>query len=333
MDPEVRRRFEDVWRCRLPSFIGFRSTEMIDMARRGLIKMLYIVGENSVRSHPDSRAVAEALSRLEFLVVQDIFMTETAEYADVVLPAASAALEDYGTFTNTERRLQLTRKVVDPPGDAKPDWQIFIELARRLGYDIGFRDSSDIMREMARVAPIFSGLSHERLEREGGLQWPVPSESNPGTPMLYTDGFPRGKARFRVIGWRGGFDVVMGRLYPYSLIIGRERAQYHTATMTSRSPVLRVIWRGGPIVEMNPEDMRVEGVEDGEIVRLVSPVGVVIARVKASNRVPRGVLFTTFHYPELLANALVPAVLNPITKTPAYKDTRVRIERLKHDNV
>lgn len=125
----------------------------------------------------------------------------------------------------------------------------------------------------------------------------------------------------------------MGRLYPYSLIIGRERAQYHTATMTSRSPVLRVIWRGGPIVEMNPEDMRVEGVEDGEIVRLVSPVGVVIARVKASNRVPRGVLFTTFHYPELLANALVPAVLNPITKTPAYKDTRVRIERLKHDNV
>ncbi len=120
MDPEVRRRFEDVWRCRLPLFIGFRSTEMIDMARRGLIKMLYIVGENSVRSHPDSGgAVAEALSRLEFLVVQDIFMTETAEYADVVLPAASAALEDYGTFTNTERRLQLTRKVVDPPGDAR----------------------------------------------------------------------------------------------------------------------------------------------------------------------------------------------------------------------
>ncbi len=331
MDVEVRRRFEDVWRCRLPSFVGFRSTEMIDMAKRGgLIKMLYIVGENSIRSHPDSKAVGEALSRLEFLVVQDIFLTETAEYADVVLPAASAALEDYGTFTNTERRLQLTRKVVDPPGDAKPDWWVFTELARRLGYDMGFRNSSDIMRDMARVAPIFGGLTHERLERGGGgLQWPVPSESSPGTPILYAGGFPRGgRARFRVVGWRG-FDVVMGRLYPYSLIIGRERAQYHTATMTSRSPILKVIWKG-PIVEMNPEDMRTEGIEDGEVIKLVSPAGEVLARVRASNRVPRGgILFTTFHYPELLANDLVPAVLNPITKTPAYKDTRVRIEKVK----
>ncbi|ADY01025.1 formate dehydrogenase, alpha subunit [Vulcanisaeta moutnovskia 768-28] len=326
MDSEVRRRFEEVWRCKLPSFIGFRSTEMIDMARRGLIKMLYIVGENSIRSHPDSKAVAEALSKLEFLVVQDIFMTETAEYADVVLPAASAALEDYGTFTNTERRLQLTRKVVDPPGDAKPDWWVFVELARKLGYDMGLRDSTDIMRDMARVAPVFSGLSHERLEREGGLQWPVPSESSPGTLILYADGFPRGRARFRVVSWRG-FDVVVERLYPYSLIIGRERAQYHTATMTSRSPVLRVIWRG-PVVEMNPEDMRAESIKDGEVVKLLSPAGEVLARVKASTRVPRGVLFTTFHYPELLANTLVPAVLNPITKTPAYKDTRVRIEKV-----
>ncbi|GGI70892.1 formate dehydrogenase subunit alpha [Vulcanisaeta souniana JCM 11219] len=327
MDPAVRRRFEDAWRCRLPSFVGFRSTEVIDMARRGLIKMLYIVGENSIRSHPDSKAVAEALSKLEFLVVQDIFLTETAEYADVVLPAASAALEDYGTFTNTERRLQLTRKVVDPPGDARPDWWVFTELARRLGYDMGFRSSSDIMRDIARVAPIFGGLSHERLEREGGLQWPVSSESSSGTPILYADGFPRGRARFRVVGWRD-FDVVMERLYPYSLIIGRERAQYHTATMTSRSPILKVIWRG-PVVEMNPEDMRTEGIEDGDVVKLVSPAGEVPARVRASSRVPRGVLFTTFHYPELLANALVPAVLNPITKTPAYKDTWVRIEKIK----
>ncbi|WP_460173664.1 formate dehydrogenase subunit alpha [Vulcanisaeta sp. JCM 14467] len=325
MDPEVRKRFEDAWRCRLPSFIGFRSTEMIDMARRGLIKMLYIVGENSIRSHPDSKAVAEALSKLEFLVVQDIFLTETAEYADVVLPAASAALEDYGTFTNTERRLQLTRKVVDLPGSARPDWWVFIELARRLGYDMSFSDSDGIMRDLARVAPIFSGLSHERLEREGGLQWPVPSSTSPGTPILYSDGFPRGKARFRVVSWRG-FDVVIERLYPYSLIIGRERAQYHTATMTSRSPILRVIWRG-PVVEMNPEDMKAEGIKDGEVIKLVSPVGEVLARVKASTRVPRGVLFTTFHYPELPANRLVPAVLNPFTKTPAYKDTRVRIER------
>ena len=123
---------------------------MIEMARRGLIKAMIIVGENSVRSHPDSNAVKEALSKLEFLVVQDIFLTETAEYADVVLPAASSALEDYGTFTNTERRVQLTRKVVDPLGEAKPDWWVFVELARRLGYDMGFRDSEDIMREIAQ---------------------------------------------------------------------------------------------------------------------------------------------------------------------------------------
>jgi predicted molibdopterin-dependent oxidoreductase YjgC len=325
-DPEVRRRFEEVWRCRLPSFVGFRSTEMIDMARRGLIKMLYIVGENSVRSHPDSKAVAEALSKLEFLVVQDIFMTETAEYADVVLPAVSAALEDYGTFTNTERRLQLTRKVVNPPDEAKPDWWVFTELARRLGYDMSFRNSSDIMKEISRVAPIFGGLSHERIEREGGIQWPAPNEKSPGTPILYANGFPRGRAKFRVVSWRE-IDVITESLYPYVLVIGRERAQYHTATMTSKSPILKVIWRG-PVVEINPEDAAREGLEDGETVKLVSPINELVVRIRVSSRVPKGVLFTTFHYPELWANALVPAVLNPITKTPAYKDTRVRIEKL-----
>jgi formate dehydrogenase, alpha subunit, archaeal-type len=326
-DVEVRRRFEELWRCKLPNFVGFRSTEMIEMARRGLIKAMIIVGENSVRSHPDSNAVRDALSKLEFLVVQDIFLTETAEYADVVLPAASSALEDYGTFTNTERRVQLTRKVVDSPGEAKPDWWVFVELARRLGYDMGFRDGEGIMREIAQSSRIFRGLSHGRIEREGGLQWPVIDETHGGTPILYSDGFPRGKARFRVATWREP-GVVEERLYPYVLIIGRERAQYHTATMTSKSHILKVFWRG-PVVEMNSEDMAREGVKDGDIVKLVSPAGELMVKVAKSSRVPRGVLFTTFHYPELQSNVLTPYVLNPITKTPAYKDTRVRIEKLR----
>ncbi|WP_238375083.1 formate dehydrogenase subunit alpha [Vulcanisaeta thermophila] len=325
VNPEVRRRFEEVWRCRLPTFVGFRSTDMFEMARRGVIKAMYIVGENSVRSHPNAAAVAEALSKLEFLVVQDIFLTETAEYADVVLPAASSALEDYGTFTNTERRVQPVRKVVEPPGDAKPDWWVFVELARRFGYDMGFRDSGDIMRELGLVAPIFNGLSHEIVDKSGGIQWPVKS-GGAGTPILYTDGFPVGKARFRVASWREP-DITYSSLYPYVLIIGRERAQYHTATMTSRSPILRMLWRG-PVVEMNPEDMRREGLEPHEEVRLVSPTGSLIAKVVPSDRVHQGILFTTFHYPELWINSLVPPTLEPITRTPAYKDTRVRVEKL-----
>ncbi|CCC81903.1 formate dehydrogenase subunit alpha [Thermoproteus tenax] len=318
-DPAVRGKFEEAWRCRLPEFVGFRSTEMVEMARRGVIKMMYIVGENSVRSHPDARAVAEALSRLEFLVVQDIFLTETAEYADVVLPAVSSALEDEGTFTNTERRVQATHKVVEPPGDARPDWQIFIELAKRLGYDMGFSSPAEIIAELSRLAPIFAPLPERRSAESSGLwtgrerPYSTPPAS-PGAGQIQTNLLEQP-------------DVVLERLYPYVLITGRERAQYHTATMTMRSTLTRIMARG-PVVEMNPEDMKAEGLADGQVVYLVSPAGKVRAKIKASDRVPRGVLFTTFHYSDLWINAVVPAVLNPFTKTPAYKDARVRIERV-----
>ncbi len=319
---EVRKKFEAEWKAPLPSKVGIKSTEMIQRALEGKLKMMYITGENSVRSHPDSSEVERALKRLEFLVVQDLFMTETAEFADVVFPAASA-FEKTGTFTNTERRIQMVRKILDPPGDAREDWKIYADLAEKLGHGLGFRNTSEIMDEISMLVPSWAGVTHSRLEH-GGLSWPVTDLKSTGTGILHVDHPVRHKARLRPVSWVPRDDGG----YPYLLITGRKREQYHTATMTSRSHVISRITEG-PFLEMNPDDLKAEGLSDGDMVDVESGAGRITCRVKGSGNLQRGVTFTTFHFPELRANVLTPSVFDPITKTPAYKDARIRISRSK----
>lgn len=323
-DKDVREKFRNTWSVELPEFKGWKSTEMIESAQRGMLKFLHITGENSVRSHPDSQGTIDALRKLDFLVVQDIFLTETAEYADVVLPAASS-FEKTGTFTNTERRVQLINPLFEPPGEAKPDWLIYTELARRLEYDLNFSSSSEIMDEISRLVPTYAGISHDRL-KHSGLQWPVKDRESMGTEILHVDNFIRGKGRFRIVSWREK-DAVAEKAYPYAFIIGRQREHYHTATMTGRSRVIQEI-QGGGHIEMNRDDMTREGISDGEEIAISSSTGSIRGMVKESSSVPRGVLFTTFHYGSLPTNFLTPTVFDPPTKTPAYKDTRVKVAKI-----
>lgn len=324
-DGEVRKEFSSLWSSDLPEFQGWKSTEMIDAAKRGMLKLLYITGENSVRSHPDSQGTVSALKKLDFLAVQDIFLTETAEYADIVLPAASS-FEKTGTFTNTERRVQLIDKIFDPPGEAKADWQIYTELADKLNYRMNYGSSSSIMEEIAALVPSYAGISHDRLAVKG-LQWPVKDKNHMGTELLHTDSFIRGKGRFRIISWREK-DPSEIHSYPYSLIIGRQREHYHTATMTSRSKIIGLI-QGGGSIEMNPSDMKRENFMDGESIEVSSKNGTIRGPVRTNTEVPPGVLFTTFHYSNLLTNNLTPDTYDPPTKTPAYKDTRVKVSKVK----
>ncbi len=321
-DAGVRQTFSRAWGTEVPRSPGLRSTEMIPAAIAGSVKFLYLVGENSLLSHPDPRGVDRALQSLDFLVVQDLFLTETAEYADVVLPAASS-YEQSGTFTNTERRVQRVRPLLPPPGEARPDWEVFAELSARLGRPMPFETSADIMDELARVVPSYSGLSHARLER-GGIQWPVTPERPEGTPRMHEKAFVRGRARFRPVSWA---PIPVDPEYPYVLITGRQREQYHTGTMTRRSRVVTAVTEG-PVVEMHPEDLRKEGVRPGDRVGLVGRGVAVTLRTVANSGLRRGVLFTTFHYREAPVNLLVPPTHDPITKTPGYKDARVRVERV-----
>jgi len=321
LDPQARKGFEAAWNVQLPKETGLKSTEMIQAALAGKIRAMYISGENSVRTHNNSNEAVRALMGLDFLVVQDIFMTETAEFADIVLPAASS-LEKDGTFTNTERRVQLVRKVVDPPGEAKPDWLIYTELSRKLGSDMRFKSVDDIDAERSSLVPSWAGISLGRLQ-DSSLQWPVTSKESMGTEILHVNGVMRGKARFRPLSWA---DIPIFD-FPYVLITGRLREQYHTATMTSRSHVIQEL-SPGPYVEMNPLDMVKEGVLDGELINISSSNGFIRARVRSNGNLQSGVMFTTFHFGSLPANILTTSELDPLTKTPAYKDTRVRISKV-----
>jgi len=324
LDPAIRAKFEARWSRPLPEAKGWKSTEMIQLARGGLVRLLYISGENSVRSHPDSRSVAEAFEKLDFLVVQDLYLTETAEYADVVLPAASS-FEKSGTFTNTERRVQAVRPLFDPPGEARADWEIYADLAARLGCPMEYAGSEAILEEIRELTPSYAGIRPDRLG-VGGLQWPIRAGESEGTAILHVGEFVRGKGRFRPVA-APVRRTEAEKAFPYVLITGRQREQYHTGTMTRRSRVIESLAPGSAI-EMNPEDMQRGGLVDGDRVRVVSSQGKLEATVGASASLPRGVIFTTFHYAELPVNLLTPPTLDPITKTPAYKDTRVCVEKL-----
>lgn len=324
-DPAIKEKFEAAWGCALSQHPGLTLTEIFDAAHEGRIKAIYLVGENPVLSDPNASHVEEALKRLDFLVVQDIFLSETARLADVVLPAATFAEKD-GTFTNTERRVQRVRQALKPRGDSRPDWWITCQIARSLGgRGFDFEDPSQMMDEIARLTPSYGGISYPRLD-EGGLQWPCPDAEHPGTPILHVGRFTRGKGRFASLSHRPSLEEPDGQ-YPLLLTTDRNLYQFHTGTLTRKVQGLNVL-RGEELVELNPTDASHLGIRDGELLRVLSRRGEVIARARVTEKSPPGVISMTFHFAESATNLLTNPGLDPVAKIPELKVCAVRLERV-----
>jgi formate dehydrogenase alpha subunit len=304
---------------------GLTIVEMMDAAAAGDLKAMYVMGENPVLSDPDQAHVREALGSLDFLVVQDIFRTETTDYADVVLPATSF-LEKEGTFTNSERRIQRVRKVVDAPGDARTDLEILIDLANLLELDWDYDDPAEVMMEMSVVTPQYDGISYRRLEAGGGIQWPCPSEDHPGTPVLHTDGFTRGRGAFAAVEYTPPAEETDGSM-PFVLGTGRHLWNFHTNTMTGRSAGLDVLNPEG-YAEISPEDAESLGVCDGDILEVTSRRTIVTAPARIADGARPGVIFMPFHFADAPANALTSSRhLDPQSKIPGLKTTPVSVRK------
>lgn len=323
-DEAVRGKFGDAWGVPLPDRPGLTLVEMIHAAAEGRVRAMFIMGENPMLSDPDSCHVEEGLRALDFLVVQDIFLTETAQLADVVLPATSYA-EKEGTFVNTERRVQRVRKALEPPGEARLDWEIICDLARRMGYDMRYRDAAEIAAETAALTPIYGGITHDRLE-EGGLQWPCPAPGHPGTPILHTEQFTRGLGKFHPVEFIPPHEMPDDE-YPLVLSTGRILEHFHTGSMTRRSEVLDTLVAAG-VIEMHPQDAAELGVEDGDMVRVSSRRGCIDIAARVTDRVAPGSLFLAFHYAEAPANRLTISALDPVAKIPELKVCAVKVERV-----
>ena len=330
-------KFEEAWsNAVLPPEKGLVVTDMVDEMLKGRIKAMYITGENPLLSEPDLHHAEQAFKALDFLVVQDIFMHETGEIADVVLPATTFAEKD-GTFTNSERRVQRVRKTIEPVGDSRPDWEIICDLARRMSVKLGlgledqftYRDTSEIFDEMARLTPTIAGISYERLEEEGGIQWPCPSPDHPGTRFLYESDFPRGpRARFVAFDQGPLAEEMPSKRFPLVLNTGRVLYHWHGGTMTrradgllARSPELQV--------SLNAEDGERFNVADGEWVRVRSRRGELEGRVLYTEKMRKGEVFVPFvKLQEHAANFLTNSAFDPNSKIPEYKVCAVRIEKI-----
>ena len=323
-DPAAQSKFERAWGVPLPTDPGLRLLEIFQAAG-DQVKACYLVGENPMLSDPDLRHAEQALRRLDFLVVQDIFLTETARLAHVILPAASFAEKD-GTFTNTERRVQRVRQAIAPVGSARPDWRIICELAKRMGAGgFEFGHPLEVMEEISRLAPIYGGISYERLNGEG-LQWPCPTADHPGTPVLHAERFARGKGRFSPLRYEPpGEERDAG--HPLILTTERSLYQYHTGSMTRRSTGLNQL-DGEGFVEMHPDDALAFCISEGEKVRVVSRRGEVMARAKITAASPPGVVCMNFHFAEMPTNILTNPAVDPHAGTPELKLSAVRLEKL-----
>jgi formate dehydrogenase alpha subunit len=324
---EVRKKFETAWGRDLSDAPGLTLTEIFDAAHHGKVEAVYLIGENPVLTDADAGHVEEALKQLDFLVVQDIFLTETASLADVVLPGASFAEKD-GTFTNTERRVQRVRKAIDPVGDSRPDWWIVCQIAERLGGDgFDFGHPAQVMEEIAGLTPSYGGISYERLD-QAGLQWPCPNPQHPGTSILHTKQFstPAGRGRFAMMEYRPS-DELPDDLYPLVLTTDRSLYHYHSGSMTRKVKGLNTL-RPEELVEMHPESAAALGIVDGEMVRVVSRRGAVITKAKVTKSCPRGVVSMTFHFAESPTNVLTNPALDPLAKIPELKVAAVRVEKL-----
>ena len=323
-NPDVQARMEAAWGVSpLSSKPGLTATQMMEKAHEKTLKAMYIIGENPMVSDPDLNHAGKCLKNIDFLVVQDIFLTETARLADVVLPSASFA-EKEGTFTNTERKVQLVRKAVRSPGQAREDWKIFSDLAGRMGREMSYGSAGTIMEEIARVTPSYGGISYERLENEN-LHWPCLSPEHPGTPVLHVEKFSRGLGLFHPLDYIAPAEVP-DTDYPLYLTTGRILYQYHTGTMTMKTRGINEI---APecFIEISPPDAQSSGIADGDRLTVESRRGRITARAVITEKAVKGTVFLPFHYAQEAANRLTNAALDPTAKIPEYKVCAVRIER------
>lgn len=325
-DENIRAKFEKVWNIKdLPGNIGLTVTTAVNAAAEGNLKALYVMGENPMLSDPDQNHVRKALEKIDFLVVQDIFPTETSELADVILPAACFA-EKNGTFTSTERRVQRVRKAIEPPGESRTDWKILCDIAKWAGYDgMQYDSSKEIMDEINEVTPSYAGITYDRIDQVG-LQWPCPDKSHPGTAILHVDKFARGLGLFSPALYKPPAELP-DEEYPFVLSTGRCYFHFHTGTMTRRSKLLDREERF-PYVEINPEDASQLKIHDREYTMVATRRGEIKAMARVTNVVLPGVIFMTFHFSEGAANVLTNNALDPEAKIPEYKVCAAKIRRL-----
>lgn len=333
----LRQKFEKAWGVPLSDKIGMTVTEMIPAAGEGKIKALYILGEDPVMSDPNSNHVRHCLAQCDFVLLQEIFPSETSAFADVLLPGVSFA-EKTGTFTNTERRIQIVRQAIEPLGSARPDWKIIADLAKRIlaqgvrkpeagsftSWD--YTDTAHIMNEIAALTPIYGGVSHERLERGERLQWPVKDATHPGTPILHVGQFSRGLGKFMPVEHIPPAELPDDE-YPLILSTGRVLYHWHGGELTRRSKGLLEVY-SHPLIEINPDDAKRLGIDGQKRLRVSSRRGSIEAEAWVTERVPPGMIYANFHFPEASANVLTHAALDPIAKIPEYKVCAVRVEPL-----
>ncbi len=346
INEEVIKKFETAWGATAPAKVGLTVTEMMPGIPEGKIKALYILGENPIMSDPDSGHIRHCLEEVEFFVLQEIFPTETAAYADILLPGVTFA-EKTGTFSNTERRVQMVHKAIEPIGESRDDWQITAELAKRIlalggrellaeaplkGWD--YASSEEIMVEVSKLTPSYTGITHARLDNGERLQWPVPAADHPGTPILHTKAFSRGKGRFMPIDFVPAPELPDDN-YPFILNTGRVLYHWHGGEMTRRAKGLMEVY-GQALVELNPDDAARMGVNPDETLgqanktlRITSRRGVIEAEAWVTDRVPPGMVYANFHFPEASANELTIAALDPTSKIPEYKVCAVKVELVK----
>jgi formate dehydrogenase alpha subunit len=336
---EIREKFLKAWGATSSTKVGLTVTEMMPGILEDKINALYILGEDPVMSDPDTKHIRHCLEEIEFLVLQEIFPSETAAYADVLLPGVTFA-EKTGTFTNTERRVQMVRKAIEPIGEARPDWWITSEIAKRIlngssgqvpveapysGW--GYNDASAIMDEINALTPSYGGITHARLEKGERLQWPCPTRDHPGTPILHTKGFTRGKGKFAPIDHIPPAEEPDDD-FPMLMSTGRVLYHWHGGQMTRRAKGLMQVY-GEALVELNPNDAERLGVNGKNTLRISSRRGSIEAQAWVTDRVPPGMVYANFHFPNASANELTHASLDPVAKIPEYKITAVKVELVK----
>jgi len=321
---EVRQQFEQAWGVDIQPEPGLRIPNMFEAALDGTFKALYCQGEDIAQSDPNTQHVAAALSSMECIIVQDIFLNETAKYAHVFLPGSSF-LEKDGTFTNAERRLSRVRQVMKPLG-GYADWQVTCLLAQELGYPMHYAHPGEIMDEIARLTPTFAGISYARIEELGGsVQWPCNADAPDGTPIMHVDEFVRGKGKFMITQYVPS-DERSTRKYPLLLTTGRILSQYNVGAQTRRTA--NTAWHAQDVLEIHPQDAQDRGISPGDWVAIQSRVGETALRADVTERVQPGVVYTTFHFPESGANVVTTDSSDWATNCPEYKVTAVQVRKV-----
>jgi len=319
-DNAVRQIFEEVWHTAIDNEPGLRIPNMLSAAVEGSFKGIFIQGEDIAQSDPNTKHVTAALENMECVVVQDLFLNETAAFAHVFLPGTSF-LEKDGTFTNAERRINRVRPV-KAPLQGKQEWQVVCELAQAMGYDMRYDDASQIMDEIARVTPTFAGVSFAKLDEKGSIQWPCNANAPDGTPIMHVGKFVRGAGRFMITEYAPTPERA-NRDFPLILTTGRILSQYNVGAQTRRTENSR--WHEEDVLEIHPSDAELRGVKDGSMVSLTSRIGGTTLRAVLTERVPPGVVYTTFHHPVTGANVITTEFSDWATNCPEYKVTAVQV--------